>query len=65
MFYLNNLDVRQSRQTNDGASIVRRAQERFRNNEMLKEARHLTWPLAALSLAFHYCEIFLWPALQC
>ena len=24
----------------------------------------LIWPLAALSLAFRYCEIFLWRALQ-
>ena len=29
MFYVNNLDVRQSRQANDSASIVKRAKKRF------------------------------------
>ena len=32
-----NLDVRQSRQANDSASIVKRAKERFRNSEMLRK----------------------------
>ena len=36
MFYVNNLDVRQSRQANDSASIVKRAKERFRNRNILK-----------------------------
>ena len=31
-----NLDVKQSRQANDSASIVKRAEERFRNSEMLE-----------------------------
>ena len=39
MFYVNNLDVRQSRQANDSASIVKRAKERFRNSKMLKKAQ--------------------------
>ena len=34
-----NLDVRQSRQANDGASIVKRAKERFHNSEMLEKAQ--------------------------
>ena len=38
MFYVNNLDVGQSRQANDSASIVKRAKERFLNSEMLKKA---------------------------
>ena len=38
MFYVNNLDARQSRQANDSASIVKRAKERFRNSEVLKKA---------------------------
>ena len=33
MFYVNNLDARQSRQANDSASIAKRAKERFRNSE--------------------------------
>ena len=37
--YVNNLDVRQSRQANDSASIVKRAKERLRNNEMPKKAQ--------------------------
>ena len=40
MFYVNNLDVRQSKQVNDRASIVKRAKVRFRNSEMLKKAQH-------------------------
>ena len=39
MFHVNNLDVRQSRQVNDSASIVKRAKERFRNSEMLNKAQ--------------------------
>ena len=39
MFYVINLDVRQSRQANDSAGIVKRAKERFRNSEMLKKAQ--------------------------
>ena len=39
MFYVINLDVKQSRQANDSASIVKRAKERFRNSEMLKKAQ--------------------------
>ena len=39
MFYVNNLDVRQSRQANDSASIVKRAKEKFRNSEMLKKVQ--------------------------
>ena len=31
MFHVNNLDVTQSRQANDSASIAKRAKERFRN----------------------------------
>ena len=38
MFYVNNLNVRQSRQANDSASIVKRAKERFRNSEMREKA---------------------------
>ena len=34
-----NLDSRQSRQTNNNASTVKRAKERFRNSEMLKKAQ--------------------------
>ena len=33
MFYVVDLDVRQSRQANDSASIVKRAKERFCNSE--------------------------------
>ena len=40
MFYVNDLDVRQSRQANDSACIEKRAKERFRNSEMLKRAQH-------------------------
>ena len=36
---VNSLDVRQSRQANDSANIVKRAKERFRDNEMLKKAQ--------------------------
>ena len=36
---VNNLDVRQSRQSNDSASILKRAKERFCNSEMLKKAQ--------------------------
>ena len=39
MFYVINLDVRQSRQDNDSAIIVKRAKERFCNSEMLKKAQ--------------------------
>ena len=38
MFHVNNLDVRQSRQANDSASVVKRAKEIFHNSEMLKKA---------------------------
>ena len=34
-----NLDVKQSRQTNDSASIVKHDKERFRNDEMLKKVQ--------------------------
>ena len=34
-----NLDVRQSRQANDSASIVKRAKERYCKSEMLKKAQ--------------------------
>ena len=37
-----NLDVRQSRQANNSASIVKRAKERFRNGEMLEKAQQET-----------------------
>ena len=37
MFYVNNLDARQSRQANDSASIVKRAKERFHNSEMQRK----------------------------
>ena len=33
MFYVNNLNVKQSRQANDSASIAKCAKERFRNSE--------------------------------
>ena len=39
MFYVDNLDVRQSRQANDIASIVKLAEERFRNSESKLEAK--------------------------
>ena len=39
MFYVVNLDVTQSRQANDSASIVKRAKERFRNSETLQKAQ--------------------------
>ena len=34
MFYVKNLDVRQSRQANHSGSIVKRAKERFRNRKV-------------------------------
>ena len=37
MFYVINLGVRQLRQANNSASIVKRAKERFRNSEMLEK----------------------------
>ena len=37
MFYVINFDVGQSRQANDSDGIVKRAKERFRNSEMLRE----------------------------
>ena len=37
MFYVINLDVRQSRQANDSANVVKRAKERFCNSEMLNK----------------------------
>ena len=40
MFYVNNLDVGQSRQANDSATLVERTKEGFRNSEMLKKAQH-------------------------
>ena len=39
MFYVVNLDVRQSGQANDTVDIEKRAKERFRNSEMLKKAQ--------------------------
>ena len=39
MFYAINLDVSQSRQANDSASVVKHAKERFRNCEMLEKAQ--------------------------
>ena len=39
MFYVNNLDIRHQDKSNDSASIVKRAKERFRNSEMLKKAQ--------------------------
>ena len=39
MFYVIDLDVRQSRQTNNSASIVKRTEERFRSSEMLEKAQ--------------------------
>ena len=39
MFFVINLDVKQSRQANDSANIVKRAKERFSNSEMLKKAQ--------------------------
>ena len=33
------LDVKQSRQANGSASILKRAKERFRNSEVLKKAQ--------------------------
>ena len=38
MFYIINLDVRQLRQVNNNASIVKRAKERFCNSETLKKS---------------------------
>ena len=38
MFYVINLDVWQSRQANDSASIVKHAKERFCNSEMIGKA---------------------------
>ena len=38
MFYVNNLDVRQSRQANDSASIVKYAKKDFAS-EMLKKVQ--------------------------
>ena len=74
---MNNLNAWQSRRANDSANIVERTKERFCKSEMLKKAqqeakqerrdyrkRPLIWPLAVLSLAFRYCETFLWCALQ-
>ena len=37
MFYVVNLDVKQSRQANDGVNIVKLAKERFRNSESLRK----------------------------
>ena len=42
MFYVNNLDVRQSRQVNDSSNIVKGAKKRFCNYEMLKKAQKET-----------------------
>ena len=39
MFCVVNLDVRQLRQANDTASIVKSAKERFRNRKMLEKAQ--------------------------
>ena len=38
-FSVINLDVRQSRQANDSASIVKHAKERFCNSKMLKKVQ--------------------------
>ena len=39
MFYVNNLNVKLSRQVYDSASIVKSAKEQFPNSEMLKKAQ--------------------------
>ena len=39
MFCVIDLDVKQLRQANDRASIVKRAKEKFRNNEMLEKVQ--------------------------
>ena len=39
MFYVINLDVRQSRQANDSANIAKRAKEKFCNSEMIKRSK--------------------------
>ena len=39
MFYVINLDVRQTRRADDSASIVKRAKERLRNGKMLEKAQ--------------------------
>ena len=39
MFYVINLDIRQSRQTNGSTSIVKRAKDRFCNSEMQEKAQ--------------------------
>ena len=43
MLYVNNLDVTQSRQANDSASIAKRAKKRFRKK---KKAPSLTFAIA-------------------
>ena len=40
MFYVVNLDFRQSRRDIYSASIVKRAKVRFRKSEMLEKAKH-------------------------
>ena len=39
MFYVINLDVRQTRQANDSANIVKRVKDIFHNSEMLNKAQ--------------------------
>ena len=39
MFYVIDLEVRQSRQANDSTSTVKHAQEKFCNSKMLKKAQ--------------------------
>ena len=39
MFYVIDLDVRQSRKANNNASIVKRANERFCNSKILEKAQ--------------------------
>ena len=61
MFYVNNLDVRQSRQTNDSASIVKRAKERFCRSEMLKKAQQETKSKRRDYRGFYNCGVLIWP----
>ena len=39
MFYVINLDVKQSKQANDSAGIVKCAKKRYHNSQMLKKAQ--------------------------
>ena len=74
MFYVVNLDVRQSRRANDSASIVKRAKERFHNSQSSRKRSRRRyfdnrggisifdnrgiWPPAALSLVFAIAKSF-------